>query len=66
MESEYNLYHKILNLRYKKTKYGLQFEDGVFYSIDEIEILKNDPGFDHLTIHSAKKVFDGELVNERL
>ncbi len=38
------------------------FQDGVFYSNEEIYILKKTPGFDYDTIHHAKKIFDARVV----
>jgi hypothetical protein len=41
---------------------GITFQDGIFYSNEEIRILKNNPGFDYEIIHEAKKLFNMEVV----
>lgn len=60
----FNNYHPKLNLKYCITQGGLIFEDNVIYLQSEIDILKECKNFDYKTIHIAKKIFEGEIINE--
>ena len=55
-------HHPMIELDYQKNQGGIVFSDGVVYTNDEIAILKQNSGFDYKTIHNAKKIFNGEIV----
>lgn len=55
-------YHRELKMLFTILPEGIEFQDGVFYKNSEIQILKNNPGFDYETIHECKKLFDAEVV----
>jgi len=59
-------YHKELKLLFTIENNGIMFQDDVFYSNEEISILKNNPDFDYDIIHAAKKIFNAEVVNNPL
>ena len=54
-------FHSVLKLKYLKTVGGILFEDGSSYYNEEIALIKKTNP--HLkTIHNAKNIFGGEVV----
>jgi hypothetical protein len=58
----FNKKHQKLNLNYRVVENDIEFEDGVIYKNREIAILRDVGTFDYKTIHLAKKIFNGEVV----
>jgi len=56
-------FSKMLNQFFTRNEKGINFEDGINYSNNEIKRLQNVDTDSKVAIHNLKKVFSGELID---